>query len=120
MVLTKSERIEVGKKVHEGEMSGVQAAIKYGVSTTSVYRWVFAYRKSAGLPTGESPKPASKPLGVPAASADAPEYEAMGKEELIRELMRRDIEVARLKKGYSVKGGGSEKEYVTSSGSSTK
>ncbi len=43
-----------------------------------------------------------------------------GKEELIRELMRRDIEVARLKKGYSVKGGGSKKEYVTSSGSSTK
>ena len=38
MVLTKSERIEVGKKVHEGEMSGVTAAIKYGVSTTSVYR----------------------------------------------------------------------------------
>lgn len=29
----------------------------------------------------------------------------MGKPELIRELMRRDIEVARLKKGYSVKGG---------------
>ena len=120
MVLTKSERIEVGKKVHEGEMSGVQAALKYGVSTTSVYRWVFAYRKSAGLPTGESAKPASKPLGVSAAAANPPEYDAMGKEELIRELMRRDIEVARLKKGYSVKGGGSKKEYVTISDSSTK
>ena len=44
----------------------------------------------------------------------------MGKPELIRELMRRDIEVARLKKGYSVKGGGSKKEYVISSGSNTK
>ena len=61
MVLTKSERIEVGKKVHEGEMSGVQAAIKYGVSTTSVYRWVFAYRKSAGLPTGEPQNPHPNP-----------------------------------------------------------
>ena len=124
MVLTKSGRIEVGKKVHEGEMSGVQAAVKYGVSTTSVYRWVFAYRKSAGLLTEEAPKPqsTSKPLGVPAASAAAnpPEYEAMERDELIRELMKKDIEVARLKKGYSVKGGGSEKEYVTSSGSSTK
>ena len=58
MALTKSERIEVGKKIHEGEMSGVQAALKYGVSTTSVYRWVLACRKSAGLPMGESPKPA--------------------------------------------------------------
>ena len=121
MVLTKSERIEVGKKVHEGEMSGVQAALKYGVSTTSVYRWVFAYRKSVGLPTGETPKPqsTSKPLGVSAA-ANPPEYEAMGRDELIKELMKKDIEVARLKKGYSVKGGGSRKEYVTSSGSSTK
>ena len=56
MVLTKSERIEVGKKAHEGEMSGVLAALKYGASTTSVYHWVLAYRKSAGLPTGKSPK----------------------------------------------------------------
>ena len=30
MALTKSERIEVGKKIHEGEMSGVQAALQYG------------------------------------------------------------------------------------------
>lgn len=27
MVLTKSERIEAGKKIHEGEMPGVQAAL---------------------------------------------------------------------------------------------
>ena len=81
MALTKSERIEVGKKIHEGEMSGVQAALKYGVSTTSVYRWVLACRKSAGLPMGESPKPASKPLGVSAA-ANPPQYEAMERDEL--------------------------------------
>ena len=66
----------------------------------------------------EKPKAPSKPLGVSAAAAEG--YESMGKPELIRELMRRDIEVARLKKGYSVKGGGSKKEYVISSGSNTK
>ena len=59
-----------------------------------------------------------KTPGVSAAAAEG--YESMGKPELIRELMRRDIEVARLKKGYSVKGGGSKKEYVISSGSNTK
>ena len=59
-----------------------------------------------------------KPLGVSAGGGEG--YESMGKPELIRELMRRDIEVARLKKGYSVKGGGSKKEYVTISDSSTK
>ena len=48
MALTKSKVIEIGKKAHEGGMPGVQAALKYGVSTTPVYRWAFAYRKPAG------------------------------------------------------------------------
>ena len=34
-------------------------------------------------------------------------------EELELELMKKDIEIARLKKGYMVKGVGAEKEYVT-------
>ncbi len=34
-------------------------------------------------------------------------------EELELELMRKDIEIARLKKGYIVKGVGAEKEFVT-------
>ena len=34
-------------------------------------------------------------------------------EELEIELMKKDIEIARLKKGYNVKGVGQEKEFVT-------
>lgn len=34
-------------------------------------------------------------------------------EELERELFRKDVEIARLKKGYLVKGVGQEKEYVS-------
>ena len=34
-------------------------------------------------------------------------------EELDLELMKKDIEIARLKKGYMVKGVGAEKEFVT-------
>ena len=34
-------------------------------------------------------------------------------EQLELEIMRKDIEIARLKKGYIVKGGGDQKEYVT-------
>ena len=120
MVLTKSERIEVGRKVHEGEIAKKDAVEKYGVAAFTVTRWVRLYLESAGIKAMPKPQSTSKPLGVPAAAANPPEYEAMEKPELIRELMKRDIEVARLKKGYSVKGGGSKKEYVTSSGSSTK
>ena len=34
-------------------------------------------------------------------------------EELEIELMKKDIEIARLKKGYNVKGAGQEKEFIT-------
>ena len=37
-------------------------------------------------------------------------------ERLRLEIMKKDIEIARLKKGYQVKGVGANKEYVTSKG----
>ena len=113
--MTKKERLLIGKQIHDGEISVGQCVEQRGVSRETAYRWLREYRISAGL---EKPKVPSKPLGVSAGGGEG--YESMGKPELIRELMRRDIEVARLKKGYSVKGGGSKKEYVISSGSNTK
>ena len=41
-------------------------------------------------------------------------------EKLELELMKKDIEIARLKKGYMVKGVGAEKEYVTIFNKNTK
>ena len=41
-------------------------------------------------------------------------------EELEIELMKKDIEIARLKKGYNVKGVGQEKEFVTTFNKNTK
>ena len=41
-------------------------------------------------------------------------------EELEIELMKKDIEIARLKKGYNVKGFGQEKEFVTTFNKNTK
>lgn len=41
-------------------------------------------------------------------------------EELELEIMKKDIEIARLKKGYIVKGVGAEKEYVTTLDKNTK
>ena len=41
-------------------------------------------------------------------------YDDLSFDELKRQLMKKDIEIARLKKGYMVKGGGMEKnEFVT-------
>lgn len=41
-------------------------------------------------------------------------------EQLELEIMRKDIEIARLKKGYVVKGAGRKKEYVTTLDKNTK
>lgn len=115
--MNKQQRLLVGKQIHEGSMSPAECMAEYKICYTSVCSWRRQYEESAGL---SKAKTMAKPLGVSAAAPDQSGYEAMGKPELIKELMRRDIEVARLKKGYSVKGGGSGKEYVISSGSNTK
>lgn len=52
--------------------------------------------------------------------ADESQYKAMTVKELRHELMKKDIELARLKKGYAVKGVGAEKEYVSISKKNTK
>lgn len=42
------------------------------------------------------------------------DYNDLSNDDLKKELMKKDIEIARLKKGYSVKGGGTEKKvFVT-------
>ena len=105
----------MGSKSTTAKISVDQCMERHEVSRRTAYRFAREYAESKGL---KKPKAPSKPLGVSAAAGEG--YESMGKPELIRELMRRDIEVARLKKGYSVKGGGSKKEYVISSGSNTK
>ena len=114
--MNREQRLLVGKQLHEGTLSAPDCMTKFGVGYTCVCSWRREYEESAGLERPKKGKPIKVPEGAPTPS----EYETMGKDELIVELMRRDIEVARLKKGYSVKGGGSKKEYVTSSGSSTK
>ena len=63
---------------------------KCGVGYTCVCTWRREYEESAGLERPRKGKPIQVPEGAPAPS----EYEAMGKDE----LMRRDMEAARLKK----------------------
>ena len=102
MYSTKEERIAIGK-----------ASRRYGVTTTSISNYCREYLKSIGLDPVPNPSD-------PIVKDGAPDYLAMTKEELIRELMRKDIEVARAKKGYAAKGGGKTKEFITISNVSSK
>ena len=83
---------------------------KYEVDNRQVYSWYKKYKEKGleGLisKTGANSK-SHKNMGL---------YFRKPKnkiEELELELMKKDIEIARLKKGYNVKGVGQEKEFVT-------
>lgn len=53
------------------------------------------------------------PKGLRPSSISLRDYSSLSKEELINELMNKDIEVERLKKSYQVKEVGSKKVFVS-------
>lgn len=81
---------------------------KYNLSSSLVYSWSIKYREKGikGLKTN-SEKHKNNHGGL---YLKKPKNKI---EELELELMKKDIEIARLKKGYMVKGVGAEKEFVT-------
>ena len=90
---------------------------KYEVNNVQVYRWLRKYQENGitGLisNTGKhSSKSKNKGLHFRKSKSKI--------EELEIELMKKDIEIARLKKGYNVKGVGQEKEFVTTFNKNTK
>ena len=81
---------------------------QYGLSSSLIYAWDVKYRTNGidGLKTN-SGKHKNNHGGL---YLKRPKNKI---EELELELMKKDIEIARLKKGYMVKGVGAEKEFVT-------
>ena len=84
---------------------------KYGISERLLHTWMRKYRENGidGLmsKTGISSKPGNGLKGLHVKKNKTRE------EELELENLKLKVEVARLKKGYRVKGVGSKKEYVT-------
>ena len=92
--MKRERRLLIGKQLREGSPSAPGCMKKCGVAYTCVCSWRRGCEESAGLERPRKGKPIKVPEGAPAPS----EYEAIGKDEPIVELMRRDMEVARLKK----------------------
>ena len=81
---------------------------QYNISTSLIYAWDVKYRNLGvdGL-NSNSGKHKNNHGGL---YLKKPKNKI---EELELELMKKDIEIARLKKGYIVKGVGAKKEFVT-------
>lgn len=106
---TPEEKEKIIKRFLNGE-SAIKLAREIGTDRTKIYVWAKKYEKDGikGLKsqTGKASK-YHKNMGL---YLRKPKNKV---EELEIELMKKDIEIARLKKGYTVKGVGQEKEYVT-------
>ena len=105
MKYTKEERMEIGRRIYNGEISRYEAAEEYGINDQTARNYMRMYRDANHLP----PKRGTVTIATPSfkkAPAGLEELESMSKEELIQELIKARITEARLKKGYEVKGDG--------------
>lgn len=113
MKYTKQERLDIGRKVYDGELTRYQAAEAYGICEQTARDYMRLYRDVNHLPPKRyTPSNYCSRLGAPAPSG-IEGLEAMTKEELISELVKARIVEARLKKGYEVKGDGTVIRYVS-------
>ena len=112
MKYTKEERLDIGRRIYDGEISRYEAAEEYGISEQTARNYMRMYRDSNRLP----PKRGQRSISAPSfkkAPAELDELKAMTKEELIQELIKAKITEARLKKGYEVKGDGTVILYAS-------
>ena len=111
MHYTKEERLNIGQRIYNGEITRYQAAEEYGISDQTARDYMRLYRNVNQLPPKNSTKKSRQVTATPPVNLE--DMEAMTKEELIEELIKARIAEARLKKGYEVKGDGSVIRYVS-------
>ena len=110
------EKLEIGRRVYDGEITRYRAAEEYGVSEATIRNFMRLYRDTNNLQPKFRNGTSQPNNQIPQISvSDNPgmeEYMSMTKEQLITELIRSRIREERLKKGYEVKGDGPDKVYI--------
>ena len=102
MKYTLEERLDIGRRIYDGELSRYEAAEQYGIGEHTARNHMRMYRDANHLP----PKRGKRSVPAPSfktAPAGMEDLESMTKEQLIQELVKARITEARLKKGYEVK-----------------
>lgn len=120
MKYTPEERLDIGRRVHERELTQQEAAVEYKIGLYTVRDYVGMYRAENHLTSTHKTKGIPRKMSTDWTPARKEDYENMTKEELILELVKARIAEARLKKGYEVRGAGADKEYIRLDNKSTK
>jgi transposase len=110
MKFTSEEKLDIGRRVCNHELTMSAASKEYSRSLASINNYARLYRIKNGI----------TPIQNEREVMDVSKYKDMSKEELIDQILKAEIEVARAKKGYEVRGDGSKKVYVSLSKKNTK
>ena len=110
---TIEEKESIIKELLSGKLSWREISEKYNLSYSVLFKWKNNYLTN-GIEGLKSKTGKSYCQGI---HLRKPKNKI---EELELEIMKKDIEIARLKKGYNVKGVGQEKEFVTTFNKNTK
>lgn len=102
---TPKEKEKIIKEYYENNLGFCGICKKYNISRSVLWRWINKY-ENGGMDSLKS-NTGKQSIGM---NLRKPKNKL---EELELELMKKEIEIARLKKGYTVKGVGVEKEFVT-------
>ena len=120
MKYTKEERLNIGRRIYDGELSRYAAADEYGIGEQTARNYMRIYRDANHLSPKHNPRNFHSKVASSAAPSGLEDFKAMTKEELIRELVKSRIAEARLKKGYEVKGVGADKKFILLDSKNTK
>ena len=116
MKYTLEQRLDIGRRIYEGEITRFQAAQEYDIGDNTARNYMWLYRDTNNLPHKKGGRKNSTTTTKSSSSIEVKrpnleEYESMTKEELIQALVQARITETRLKKGYEVKGDGSVIHY---------
>ena len=106
MKYTREERLDIGRRIYDGEITRYEAADIYDIGDQTARNYMRMYRDVNHLPS-KSHRKSGIAMTAQIKPAGIEDLESMTKVELIREIVKARITEARLKKGYEVKGDGS-------------
>ena len=122
MKYTDEERLAIGRKIYTHELTIYEASNKYQINYYTARDYMRLYRDKNGLPPMADEKNQTNTVAKQqeAKKKKYSDLEQLSKAELIDEVIKARVETERAKKGYVVKGGGQEKEFINLSNLNSK
>lgn len=119
MKYTKEERLNIGREIYTHTITIGEAADKYDIDWYTARNYMRIYKDVNKLPPMSDGAEQLKVINE-AKKNKFDDLESLSKDQLIDEVIKARIETERVKKGYTVKGSGQEKEFISLLDSNTK